>query len=130
MVFRIIKNIFKTTVLLAIGAGIGIYFAPPMAKTVMKQKLAVAQKHTNSLRTDANKVWTKNLESKFVQATKSLDPRKIDRKMIDGWVQSGKSAVATISADAKRTQETFVKANQVIQSAKSEYQQFGTMFGM
>ena len=40
MVFRIIKIVLKTTALLAIGAGIGIYFAPPMAKTVMKQKLA------------------------------------------------------------------------------------------
>lgn len=130
MVFRILKNIVKTTALIAAGAAIGIWFAPPTAKAELQKRFAVAQKHSGKLHSSADKLWTDNLQKKLVNATKSMDPRKIDGKMVDGWIQSGKNAVATISTEAKKTQETLVKANQVIQSAKTEYRQYGTMFGM
>lgn len=130
MVFRILKNIVKTTALIAAGAAIGIWFAPSTAKAELQKRFAVAQKHSGKLQSSADKLWTDNLQKKLVNATKSMDPRKIDGKMVDGWIQSGKNAVATISTEAKKTQETLVKANQVIQSAKTEYRQYGTMFGM
>ena len=130
MVFRILKNFVKVTALITIGAGIGIWFSPPTAKVVMKQKLTMAQGHTKKLQTDANKLWTSNFQKKFASTTKNLDPRNIDKKTVDGWIRSGKNVMATIAADVKKTQDTVVKANQVIQSAKSEYRQYGTMFGM
>ena len=130
MVFRILKNIVKTTVLLTIGAGIGIWFAPPTAKLFLKQKLTVAQKHTSKLQSSADKLWTKDLQKKLASAGSSLDPRKIDKKTIEGWIKSGKNAVATISADAQQTGETLSKANQVMQRAKGEYHQIGSIFGM
>jgi hypothetical protein len=130
MVFRILKNFVKVTVLITIGAGIGIWFSPPTAKVVMKQKLTMAQGHTKKFQTDANKLWTSNFQKKFTGTTKNLDPRNIDKKTVDGWIRSGKNVLATIAADVKKTQDTVVKANQVIQSAKSEYRQYGTMFGM
>jgi hypothetical protein len=130
MVFQILKNIVKLSVVLATGAALGIWFAPPSAKALMKQKLAVAQKSTKGIQSDANKYWTANLQKKMETATKTLDPRQIDRKVVDEWYAKSKHAVGSISANAKRTQETLVKANQIIQSAKSEYRQYGTMFGM
>ena len=130
MVFRILKNIVKAGVLLTIGAGIGIWFAPPTAKLMMKQKLGVAQVHSKKLQDGANKLWTTSLQKKLSHAASSLDPRKIDRKTVDGWVASGKNAVATISTSAKQTQETISKANQVLQTAKHDYKEVGTMFGM
>jgi hypothetical protein len=130
MVFRILKNIFKTTLLLGIGAGIGVWFAPPRARILLKQKLTVAQGHSKKFQAGANNLWTTSLQKKFVSATTSLDPRKIDRKTINAWVESGKHTVARISADAKQTEEALTKAGKVIQSAKTEYQQVGNMFGM
>ncbi len=130
MVFRILKSIVKVSVLLTIGAGIGVWFSPPTAKVVMKQKLTMAQGHTKKIQTDAKKLWTSNFQKKFASATKNLDPRRIDKKTVDGWIRSGKNVMASIAADAKKTQETVVKANQIIQNAKSEYRQYGTMFGM
>ena len=130
MVFRILKSFVKVTVLLTLGAGIGIWYAPPLTKHLMKQKLAVAQKHTKGFQANANKLWTNNLQKKFASATRSIDLRKFDKKAIASWVQSGKNAVATISADAQHAQETLTKANQLLKSAKSEYRQAGTFFGM
>jgi hypothetical protein len=130
MVFRILKNIVKTTAILCVGAGIGIWFAPPTTKAAMKQKLAIAQDRTKGMQQGASKLWKTSLEKKFNGAAKNLDPRKIDKKMVSGWIQSGRNAVATISEDAKRTQETIVKANQVLQSAKAEYRKVGSILGM
>ena len=130
MVLRILKNIVKTTMLISAGAALGIWFAPPTAKAALGQRFAMVQKHTTKIQTNADKLWTASLQKKLVNATKSLDPRKIDRKTVDGWIESSKTAVATISADAKKTQETLLKANEVIQSAKSEYRRHGTMFGL
>jgi hypothetical protein len=130
MVFRILKNIVKVTALLTVGAGIGIWFAPPSAKTLMKQRLTVAQKHSKGLQSSADKYWTSNLKQKLASATKSLDPRRIDRKVVDGWLTSGKHTLATISADAKGTQETLVKANRAIEAAKKEYRNVSTILGM
>ena len=130
MVFRILKSIVKATVLLTIGAGIGIWFAPPSAKALMGKKIAVAQVHAKKLNTGANKLWAENLQKKLVSAGKSLDPRQVDKKTVEAWLTSGKHAVSNISDDAKKTSETLSRANRVIQSAKKEYQQFGTLFGM
>ena len=130
MIFSILKNIVKATVLLTVGAGVGIWYAPPSARSLLKQKLTVAQGHSKKIQAGANKIWTTSLQQKFAKTAASIDPRKIDRKTIDAWVENGKHAVATISADARQTQETLTKAGQVIQSAKKEYKQVGNMFGM
>ena len=130
MVFRILKSFVKATVLLTIGAGIGIWFAPPSVKALMGKNIAVAQEHTKKLNSGANKLWADNLQKKLTSAGKSLDPRQIDQKTVEAWLTSGKNAFATISDDAKKTQDTLSRANRVISSAKKEYLQYGTLFGM
>ena len=130
MVFHILKNIIKTSALLLVGAGIGIWFAPPSIKALIGQKIAVAEDHVKKLNTGANKLWVNNFQKKIFSAGKSLDPRQIDKKTVQAWLTSGKHAVATISDDAKKAQDTLSRANRVISSAKKEYQHYGTLFGM
>ena len=130
MVFRMIKTLVKATLLLSIGAGLAIWFAPPSAKKEMQTHLILVQGKTKDVRKSADKIWTNSWKQKLAHVGKSLDPRQIDQKMIGKWVASGKNAVATITESAGRTQETLSKANEVMRNAKSEYKNLGTIFGI
>ena len=130
MVFQMIKTLVKATLLLSIGAGLAIWFAPPSAKKEMQKHLILVQGKTKGVRNSADKLWTNGWKQKLAHVGKSLDPRQIDQKTIGKWVESGKNAVASISEGAGRTQETLTKANKVMQNAKSEYKNLGTIFGM
>jgi hypothetical protein len=62
MVFRILSKVFRASVLLMVGAGIGVWFAPPTLKLLMRQKLAVAEVKASSFHKSANRLWTASLQ--------------------------------------------------------------------
>lgn len=116
-----IKSLVRSVVLLSLGAGIGIWFAPKDAKAKMQGGLLVVQSKAKEFNKQVSSRWVKDAEKKLGDASKKVDLKKLNRQEFEKWMASVKGAYETVSDQAAKTQKTIAAVNQYFDSAKSEY---------
>ncbi len=116
-----LKGLVRSSLLLAIGAGLGIWFAPPNAKKVMERQVTFAKQKAGDFHSEVGSHWIATAEDRL-QGVKKIDVSRLNRKQFEAWVRSVRDAYDTVSDQAVRTQKSIAAVNSYLETAKNEFQ--------
>lgn len=116
-----LKGLVRASLLLAIGAGLGIWFAPANAKSVMERQMNFAKRKAGDFHSEVGSRWIADAENKL-HGVKKIDVSRLNRKQFEEWVKSVRNAYDTFSDQAVRTQKSIAAVNSYLETAKNEFQ--------
>jgi len=115
-----LKSFVQAGLLLGIGAGLGIWFAPPSTKGLMKEKLTFAQTKAKDFHINVSSDWFAGAKKTLDKAPK-VDFKKLNQREFSAWIQSVEKAYASVSEQAVQTQKSVNAINRYLEGAKTEY---------
>ncbi len=125
-----LKSLIRSSILLLAGAGLGIWFAPPKTRDVMKLDFALAQAKAKDFHSRVSSKWVDNAQHSLNGAAKQVDFKKLNRKQFNQWINSVKTSYDNISEQASRTQKSLAAVDSYLKNAKDEVHKQRKMLGI
>lgn len=114
-----LKSFVRAGLLLGIGAGLGIWFAPTGTRHAMAAKLGIVQGKASEFHQHVGSRWLASAEKSLASMPK-VDVSKLNREQFATWVDSAKKTYATVSDEVIRTKKTVDAVGLYFEKAKDD----------